>query len=183
LYYFEINSVNNEIMANVLPPNLEIIIWNIPSLIELNVLPTKLKTLFLGKHYNQEITPNLLPINLKVLNLSKNYNQEIKIGSLPPNLIDLTIYNDLDIKQECLPTSLRKLCFESQFKIKNNIPNYIEEIKIIFSPYTNTPEETEIIDNIPSSVKKITINNVNRKHFLHKIPFECVVMDDNNNII
>jgi hypothetical protein len=70
---------------------------------------------------------------------------------------------------------LIEICFYSCCKIKNNIPNSIEFLNILFF---ENDKYNELIENISSNVKEIKINDVSKAHFLKKIPFGCKVVDE-----
>jgi hypothetical protein len=65
------------------------------------------------------------------------------------------------------------LGFDSCNKIKENIPENIECIYIIFYGYGYD----SIIDNIPCHIKQIKINDRDGVEYLKKIPFGCKVLD------
>ena len=75
-------------------------------------------------------------------------------------------------------TRVIELKFWSNSYIKNQIPNYVEFITIIFLHNDN-----EYITNIPSSIKKIKINNKNKIHLIKKIPYLCTITDLNDVVI
>jgi hypothetical protein len=74
-----------------------------------------------------------------------------------------------------LPQSVKELGFWSHCNIKNNIPQFIKNIKIIFY---HDDKYNEPIDNIPYHIEKITINDKTKAHYLKKIPWGCKVFDE-----
>jgi hypothetical protein len=69
------------------------------------------------------------------------------------------------------PKSLIELDFYAISIIKNNIPEYIENIIVYF--YNNGLEQK--ITNLPSSIKRIKINDMSQIHLIEKIPFGCII--------
>ena len=139
-------------------------------------LPKNLTHLTFGHYFNQSV--DNLPSSLTYLTLGMYFNQ--KIDNLPNNLTHLTIGHCFSQSIDKLPKSIRKLGFYSCSKIRNNIPENIEKIKIIFygdDAYNST------VKNIPSHIKEIKINAKTKIHFLKKIPFGCKIIDDNDNEI
>jgi hypothetical protein len=76
-----------------------------------------------------------------------------------------------------LPKSIKELTFFSGNKIKDYIPENIENIYIIFCGFDST------IDDIPCHIKQIKINDRKKINCLKKIPFGCKVVDDKDNEI
>ena len=121
-----------------------------------------------------------LPNSLIDLTFGNNFNQ--KIDKLPNNLTSLFIWSPdpftvFDQSIDKLPETVKELAFVSTCRFKNNIPEHIENLRIIFFPnaiYDNT------IDNIPHNIKKIIIDDKIHIHYLKKIPFGCVVVDMND---
>jgi hypothetical protein len=75
-----------------------------------------------------------------------------------------------------IPKSVRKLGFHSKNKIKDNIPDFIETLYIYMNTDTN-----DKITNLPSTIKKIKINDITRINLINKIPFGCVIKSITNN--
>jgi hypothetical protein len=132
-----------------------------------NVLPTSLIHLTFGYYFNQEIKENVLPKSLTHLNFDHYFNQEIKENVLPTNLTHLTFRGCFN-KKISIPKSLIELLFSNNCPIKDNIPDFIENIVIFF-------HNDEKITNLPSSIKRIKINNMSKIELIEKIPFGCIV--------
>ena len=97
--------------------------------------------------FNQEIKENILPNNLTHLTLGEEFNQKI---SVPKSLIELEFY--------------------SNCPIKDNIPDFIENITILFNKQNNHK-----ITNLPISIKKIKISDMSKINLIEKIPFGCII--------
>ena len=98
---------------------------------------------------------------------------------MPSSITNLYLGNSFNISINSWPESLIELGFSaSHSKIINNIPENVECINIYFNNIKN-----DFLENIPCSVKKIKIDNVYNAYYLKKIPFGCVVTDDNNNVL
>lgn len=191
------------IQQNILPPNLTHLTFGFHFNLEIkqNVLPKTLTHLTFGTYFNQKIQQNILPPNLTFLKfickynqkfekdvlpssltyliINWQYNKKIKENVLPQNLIHLrfdSIYN----KQIVIPSSLKELGFYCNCNIKNNIP---ESVEIIFIYFYSDDTLNHTITNIPITVKEIKINIANKKHFIIKKPFGCVIKDMDDNVI
>ena len=77
-------------------------------------------------------------------------------------------------------TFINYLGFTSDSLIKNNIPEFITKINIIFFEDDN---DNEYITNLSPTIQEIKINMEDKIHFLKKIPYGCVVKDEDDNII
>jgi hypothetical protein len=74
-----------------------------------------------------------------------------------------------------IPKSLIELGFDSNSSIKDNIPNFVENIIIYFD------SNNKKITNLPTSIKKIKINDMykindmSKINLIEKIPFGCII--------
>ena len=139
-------------------------------------LPTGLLHLSFGDGFNQ--TVNELPEKLSYLKFGYRFNQNI--DKLPNSLISLTFGFEFNKTTDKLPNSLKQLGFYSYKSLKNNIPNFIEIIDIYFC---GNEKYNESIDNIPSNIKTVRINDKKRIDFIKKLPFECILTDLEDNIL
>jgi hypothetical protein len=122
--------------------------------------------------YNNEIIPyknNLqdIPNNLTHSQFGEYFNQEIKENVLSTSLTHLTFGRNFNEKI-FFPKSLIELGFYNNCSIKDNIPDFIENIVIIF--YNNGK-----ITNLPISIKKIKVNDMSQIGLIEKIPFGCII--------
>ena len=123
---------------------------------------------------------NKLPILISHLTITSHYFNN-SIAKLPNSITHLTINcRGFNQKIKKLPDSIIEFGFDSYSKIKNCVPENIENIIIYFD---DDNKYNQIINNLPLGVKNIKINNVNKKHYLNKVPFGTIVMDIDNNII
>jgi hypothetical protein len=149
-------------------------------------LPNSLKHLSLGNYFNQLV--DCLPNSLTHLTLGAKFNQSV--DNLPKNLTHLNFYGiGFNQSLDTLPSTLIELGFYSRSKIKNYIPFNVPNIQIYFfginvssngKKYTDVQKckDEQQIDNIPSTVKQIKINNgIYFIDCLKKIPLNCVVRD------
>ena len=121
------------------------------------------QTLTFPYDFNKELCD--LPLNTKVIIFEEDYSKK------QHSLFNQPVNN--------LPNTIKELGFFSNSNIKNNIPEFISNIKILFR---NNDEYNQQIDNIPCHIKKIIINKT-KVHFLKKIPFGCKIFDENDNEI
>jgi hypothetical protein len=76
--------------------------------------------------------------------------------------------NGVFSKNIAIPQSVRLLSFYNKSIIKDNIPDFIETLYIYM--YAN-----DKITNLPSTIKKIKITDMNKINLIDKIPFGCVI--------
>ena len=103
--------------------------------------------------FNQKIKENVLPDNLHTLSFGWHFNQEIK--------------------EYVLPKSIKKISLYSHCNLKNNLPLWIEEVCIKFS---NDDKYNKEVNNLPITLKKITIKDVYYLKYITKIPFGCNIV-------
>jgi hypothetical protein len=121
--------------------------------------------------FNQKIKENVLPKTLTNLTLEGMYNQEIGENILPSSLIYLKLGSHFN-HTTVIPKTVIELAFNSESTIKNNIPDFIENITIFFGD-NNIVYET--IENLPSTIKIIKVDYMNKINLITKIPFGCIV--------
>jgi len=94
---------------------------------------------------------------------------------LPNSLHTLTFgyYFDKEIKKNVLPKSIKKICLYSHCNLINNLPLWIEEVKIKFY-YTNKYDKE--INNLPITLEKIVIEDEKFLKYITKIPFGCDIV-------
>ena len=146
------------------------------------VLPSKLKSLKLGHHYNREIREDSLPSSLEKLIFGKTFNKNIKY--YPSNLKHLEFGSGYQhvFKQGQLPNTLTHLIldeyYNQEFK-KGVLPVSLEHLKIGHT--FNREFKTEILPN-----KLITLelgNSYNQEFKLGILPQSLKVLcvgDDYN---
>jgi hypothetical protein len=140
-----------------------------------NVLPDSLHTLTFGSEFNQEIKENILPDSLHTLTFGDYFDQEIKENVLPNNLHTLTFgccFNQ-EIIENVLPKSIKKISLWSHCNLINNLPLRIEEVCIKFY---NVHTYNKEVNNLPITVKKITIDDEKYLKYITKIPFGCNIV-------
>jgi hypothetical protein len=173
----EYSKFNQKIKENVLPDNLHTLTFGdaFNQEIKENVLPSSLHTLTFGHYFNQEIKENVLPCNLHTLTFCFSFNQEIKENVLPDNLHTLSFgwHFNQEIKEYVLPKSIKKISLYSHCNLKNNLPLWIEEVCIKFS---NDDKYNKEVNNLPITLKKITIKDVYYLKYITKIPFGCNIV-------
>ncbi|GAM24426.1 hypothetical protein SAMD00019534_076010 [Acytostelium subglobosum LB1] len=79
--------------------------------VPLSHIPPSLKTLTLGGHFNQKITPQCLPQSLTSLTFGNSFDSDISPGSLPDSITTLNLGGSFDctILRGVLPASLTQL--------------------------------------------------------------------------
>jgi hypothetical protein len=177
-------SFNQEIKENVLPLSLTHLTFGhyFNQEIKKNVLPLSLTHLVFGINFNQEIKENVLPLSLTELVFGISFNQEIKENVLPKNLTFLHLSNKFN-KNIKIPLSVKLLSCDVECAILNNIPEFIQNIVIVLF-YNNNNKYNIPITNIPITVKKIYfIGPDTYINLLEKIPFDCVVININKQLL
>lgn len=140
---------------------------------EIDSLPSSMTNLVFGEKYNKKINNILSNLNaLTHLTFGVCFDQ--KINELPESLTHLTFGHSFNQKVDNLPKMLIELGFSSNCKIKNNIPENIKKIKIIFN---DLDEYYSAVDNLPPNIKEITIKK-NKFRYLKKVPFGCKILDE-----
>jgi hypothetical protein len=135
-----------------------------------NSLPNEITHLTFGNYFDRSV--NSLPANITYINCGYYFNQSV--NSPPKNLTHINFGCRFNQLVNSLPSTLIEICFYSHYTIKNNIPNSIEFLNIIFC------EEdmfNEPIENPPANLKEIRINEPDKVDYLKKIPFGCKVVD------
>jgi len=128
--------------------------------------------------FNEELSN--LPWDIKVIIFEEEHSKEQyskfnqPVSYLPNSITHLTFGCYFNQPVDNLPKSIKKLGFSSNSKIKNNIPENIEDIEIIFFGF----HYDSIVENIPCHIKKIKINRRDKINYLKKIPFGCKVVDE-----
>jgi hypothetical protein len=59
------------------------------------------------------------------------------------------------------------------------VPEHVKNIEILFCD----DDEDLIINDVPYHIKQIKINQTNKIHCLKKIPFDCKIVDEDENEI
>jgi len=145
---------------------------NLPDSI-ISKLPKSATHLVFGRLFDKNI--DNLPTSL--INLTLGHYFDKNIDNLPNSIMYLTLgYNFNQIINK-FPSSLVEFGFYSNSIVRNNIPDFIENIVIYFDIFNRLNNH---ITNIPSNIKKIKINYKNKIHFIKKIPFDCIITDLNN---
>jgi hypothetical protein len=78
-----------------------------------------------------------------------------------------------EIKENVLPKSIKKISLWSHCNLINNLPLQIEEVYIKFS-YDDTYNKE--VNNLPITLKKITIDDEKYLKYITKIPFGCNIV-------
>lgn len=173
---------------NTFPPNL--ICLRLPSKyrqkINGHTLPNSIQYLELPEWNNCEI-PQPLPSNLTHLYLGGDYTYSFKNIILPSKLYLIKFKCGIDcvINESCFPESLKVMVFYNDEhdigneNIWNNTPPSVETLILYYI--------TTKITNLPPTIKKIKIlYSYKKKHikkYITKIPFGCIIVDKNDNII
>lgn len=139
-------------------------------------LPDSITHLKFGDMFNQPV--DHLPKELTHLELGTCFNQPV--DNLPNKLTHIIFNDDFNKRVDNLPKSIIEIGFWSGCKIRDYLPNKIEQIKIFFYDYD---KQNETIYNLPSNIKKIIVNSALNIHRLKKIPFDCKVYDEEENEI
>jgi len=134
---------------------------------------------------------------LENLTIKSNYfNKKIYLTQKLSVLIINKDSLSKDLEEECFAKKIKLyLWFKSNYIIKNNIPLNLENLLIDFKindinqlkdtvennleykKVINDKYKEEIINNIPPNIKEIKINNIYKRHLIHKIPFGCKIID------
>ena len=156
-------------------------------------LPTSLTHLTFGYYFNKSVdnlpknlthltfesdaqfnkSVDKLPKNLTHLTFGKWFNQSV--NKLPTSLTHLTFGYCFGKSVHILPKSIIELGFYSHHKIKNDIPESVENINIYFHSMV---EKNETIENILPTIKQIKVNDKNKLYLIKKIPFGCKLVDE-----
>ena len=134
-----------------------------------DVFTTAITHLNFGKEFNKPI--EYLPKSITHLTLGWNFNQPI--DTLPDSITHLELNVCFDQLIDKFPSSLVYLGFYSKLKI-NNIPENVHTLKINFF----AGSDSDLIDNLPSSVKKIIVSDTKKIHCIKKIPFGCEIVEE-----
>jgi hypothetical protein len=108
------------------------------------------------------------------LTFGNNFNQPI--DHLPSGLTYICIGSKFDQPIDFLPKSIEEFGLDSNNKIINYIPQNVKNIKIIFN------FSDSIVNNVPSHIRQIKISR-DKINCLKKIPFDCKILDENDNEI
>lgn len=109
---------------------------------------------------------NYFPNSITHLRFSSHYKHHI--SNLPSTITHL----DLNLAIiDLIPSSVTHLILCSKNLIKNNIPDNVQFLRIVF--HNNSTKEDSMIENIPPTIKQITIYGAKNKKFIKKIPFGC----------
>src|SRR6185312_12016836 len=165
----------NEELEN-LPSDIKVIIFGDRFNNLVDNLPDSITHLIFGFWFNQPVSK--LPKTITHLTFGYWFNKTV--SKLPNSITHLTFGMNFNQSIDKLPTTIIELGFYSNSKIKNNIPNNIEYINIIFF---NNDKYNEAIENLPINVKQIKISEEVKIHYLKKIPFGCKVVDELDNEI
>ncbi len=139
-------------------------------------LPNSLTHLTFGCYFNQPV--DKLPNSITHLIFRENFNQPV--DKLPSSVTHLMLGWSFDQSLKNLPSNIYYLGFESISLIKDDIPSTINTVEIYFSYYYDSEDDylDEIINNLPSTIKKIIVNDITKIDFITKIPFGCEIVDD-----
>jgi hypothetical protein len=173
LTQWSVSLFDEEIQENVLPISLTHLIFSYcyNKEIKENILPKSLTHLTFGFSYKKEIKENILPKSLTHLIFGFEFNKEIKENILPSSLTHLILGGAFNQKIS-IPKSLIELGFFGNSSIKDNIPDFVENIIVYF--YSNDKYNKKIT-NLPTSIKKIKLKNMSNIHLIEKIPFGCII--------
>ena len=122
---------------------------------ELKNLPEDVENIIFSENYEDSEFSKFnckvdnLPNNLQSITFGYDFNQPI--DKLPKNLQSITFGPEFNQPIDKLPTTVDELAFWSHSNIKNNIPEFISNIKIIF--YYDDIHNQQI-DNLPCHIKK-----------------------------
>lgn len=159
-----------------LPKKLKILYTN-QYFIMKNKLPKKLLKLYMVPAY---FNPTDNEKKIEKIKKFPKYLQELKILEYYnfdlDNLPDKLIYLELPQKYSykiIYPQTLKKLCIWQNSPVKNNIPEFIDELFINFS--SEIDDKENYIDNIPSSVRKISVDFEKNMKYIKKIPWGCKI--------
>ena len=145
------------------------------------------RTLTLPWDFNECINKDNLPNDVLII-IFKNernnmgyyskFNQPV--DSLPNSITNLTLGFYFNQSVMSLPNSIIELGFYSNSSIKDNLPDFIETVIIYF---IHEDIYNYKITNLPYNLKKIKINDPDKKHYIIKIPFDCILTDLDDNVI
>lgn len=138
-------------------------------------LPKKIEKIMLGKYYDYSVNTFVVPKNLKYLRINGNLCNKVLLDNLPKNLKTLEIVYNLAFDMSNLPNSLEELI------INFSIPKYGNNI--MGTQFFNNVNIQNLIvkqTNIPCHLKKIKLLDVNLIEYIKKIPYECEIVDMND---
>jgi hypothetical protein len=147
-------------------------------------LPHSITHLTFGAYFNQPV--NKLPSSITHLSFGEHFNQPL--DNLPNTLTHLLLGYNFNKTIQHLPESVIELGFFSNYIFRDNLPYFIEIVKIYFArDYVEYKKKYIIkkyyITNLPPTIKQIKVKNYNNALRITKIPFGCIVTDFDNNYI
>ena len=158
--------------VNNLPKNITHLTFGYAFNRSINNLPKNLTHLiFEYSSFNKSV--NNLPNNLTHLFFAYDFNKPV--NKLPNNLICLVLGRSFVKNINKIPKSVKELGFDVSSNIKNNIPAFVETVIINSSEDVEKYNARYVVDNLPSTIKKIKVQCVEDLDFLEKIPFDCIV--------
>lgn len=150
---------------------------------KVNNLPKSITHLKFGVNFNQQV--NNLPNLITHLTLGEKFNKQV--NNLPNSIAQLEIYSIMyDKLITKYPISLTEITFRNISVIKNNIPDSVNCINILFDDLQSLSSNKSAdfdLSNIPANIKQIRINDKDKLKYITKIPFGCIITDFKNNII
>ena len=121
----------HQFTINSFPPNLtHIVLPDINALpFESNILPASLKSLHVGRYFNNQVCPGMLPPNLESITFGTFFNGIIDPDGLPDTIKDIffgNLYTGV-LEPESIPSSTENIYFTGHVRheMLENIPTYI----------------------------------------------------------
>jgi hypothetical protein len=168
-YYF-----NQPINQGILPNSLTHLTFGSYFNLPVSSLPNSLTHLTLGYFFDQPV--DLLPNSLTHLTLGCYFNQSVDL--IPSSVTHLTLSEYFDQSLKNLSSNIYYLGLHSTSHIKDDIPSSINTVKIYFRSDDDNYGCDETISNLPSTIKKIIVNDITKKHNITKIPFGCEIVEE-----
>jgi hypothetical protein len=137
-----------------------------------NKLPKKLVTLKATPYYLNQMDNKKIKFPKYLQELMLIYNYNFDLDNLPNTLVYLELPEKYSNKI-IFPQSLKKLFFWQNSPIKNNIPEFIEELFINFSKEID--DKANYIENVPVGIKKISVDFEKNIKYIKKIPWGCEI--------
>jgi hypothetical protein len=143
------------------------------------VLPSNIEKIVFGSEFDYSVNTFLLPEKIKYLCISGDKTNKVLIDKLPSGIKTLKIIDRLDFEMQNLPLSLEELILD--IKSKDTGKYRLANLQGLGHLDLNS-NEFQIVNqtNLPIGLKKIQISNVSLAKYIIKIPFDCVLVDNEN---
>jgi hypothetical protein len=137
-------------------------------------LPKKLEKIVLGGYFDYSLNTFIIPENLKYLRVNGSITNKVLFDKLPQGLKSLEVVNNLDFNMNNLPDSIEELIINMLDNNANFPPNM--HFKNTNFGCISITEQT----NLPFGLTKIKLSHASLVDYIKKIPFDCKLVDMND---